>query len=55
MRFDKYHWVSLIEESKPDAPTFVPITNNIPDPKVKIISDYILEKTMMKHVVSESE
>lgn len=39
------NWVSLIEESKPNAPKFVPITNK-PDPKVKIIRDYILEKTM---------
>jgi hypothetical protein len=49
------NWVSLIEESKPNVPKFVPITSNKPDPKVKIIRDYILEKTIMKHVVSESE
>lgn len=49
------HWVNLTEESKPNAPKFVPITNNMIDPKVKIIRDYILEKTMKKQVVSESE
>ena len=38
-------WVSLIEESKPNVPKFVPISNNKLDPKVKIIQDYILEKT----------
>jgi hypothetical protein len=48
-------WVSLIEESKTNVPKFVPITNDKPDPKVKIIRDYILEKTMKKQVVSESE
>ena len=40
------HWISLIEENKSNVPKFVPITNNKPDPKVKIIQDYILEKTM---------
>jgi hypothetical protein len=48
------NWVNLTEESKPNVPKFVPITN-MPDPKVKIIRDYILEKIIMKWAVSESE
>ena len=55
MNLNKIHWISLIEESNPNVPKFVPITSSKPDPKVKIIRDYILEKTMMKQMVSESE